>query len=410
VALSRSGRWLVFWSAFLGWMFAGLVMAIGTLAARTVVRSLGVEDEAEISRWFARCQAAFLLGAAGGGLLFGWLGDRFGRAKAMGWSIVWYSVWTGVTIWVETPLELLVLRAVACLGVGGMWPNGVALASEAWPNVSRPALAGVLGMSANFGLALLALLSFRWAITPENWRWVFAAGAAPVVLGVFVLAVVPESPRWLRERGAAGTKRPSAVEVLRGRLLWHTLVGIALSTVPFLGNWVGTNWAMPWADNVGGAADPTLKSWTQFLRSAGGALGSVTGGWLASLVGRRSAYFLISLASLGSSAYLFWCLTPLDDSFLVWVFVMGFSGTVYFGWLPLYLPELFPTRVRATGTGVTFNFGRIATAFAALWAGEIAHAFGGDYARIGQITCLVYVVAMLLAFAAPDTSRREMAE
>jgi MFS transporter, SHS family, sialic acid transporter len=124
--------------------------------------------------------------------------------------------------------------------------------------------------------------------------------------------------------------------------------------------------------------------------------------------GRRLAYFLISLASLTSSFYIFHSLSPLNDSFLVWVFVQGFIGTVYFGWLPLYLPELFPTRVRATGTGVAFNWGRILTAGGVLWGGQLMLTVGGDYARVGQITCFVYVIGMIVICFAPDTSRRQL--
>ena len=132
------------------------------------------------------------------------------------------------------------------------------------------------------------------------------------------------------------------------------------------------------------------------------------GGWLASRFGRRTTYFVVSLASLLSSIFVFWTLTPGAPGFLAGVFVLGFFGTVYFGWLPLYLPELFPTRVRATGSGVTFNFGRIVTAFGVLGAGQLMVAFDGDYARVGQVTCMIYVLGMLLIWLAPDTSKLQL--
>ena len=128
------------------------------------------------------------------------------------------------------------------------------------------------------------------------------------------------------------------------------------------------------------------------------------------MCGRRLAYFLISLASLTSSFYIFHSLSPLNDGFLAWVFVQGFVGTMYFGWLPLYLPELFPKRVRATGTGVAFNWGRILTAGGVLLGGQLMLTVGGDYARVGQITCFVYLIGMIVICFAPDTSRKQLDE
>jgi SHS family sialic acid transporter-like MFS transporter len=343
-------------------------------------------------------------------LLFGWLGDRIGRAKAMGLSILCYSILTGLTYFVQTPTQLVVLRFFACLGVGGMWPNGVSLASEAWSNVSRPLLAGLIGTSANLGFMLLAWVGMYYPITPDSWRWTFLVGAVPAILGIFVLAFVPESPRWLAN--AHSTKKESSAssitEIFQAPQLKYTLLGITLGMIPLLGNWGGANWLVPWAGKVGGDADPYLKATTQWTRSGGAALGALLGGWLASRFGRRTTYFFVSLASLLSSIYIFWYLTPNHPAFLTYTFVIGFFGTIYFGWLPLYLPELFATRVRATGTGVTFNFGRIIAAFAVLGAGQLMITFNGDYARVGQATCLIYVLGMIVICFAPDTSKAQL--
>jgi hypothetical protein len=103
-------------------------------------------------------------------------------------------------------------------------------------------------------------------------------------------------------------------------------------------------------------------------------------------------------------------LSPLDEGFLAWVFVQGFFGTIYLGWLPLYLPELFPTRVRAIGTGVAFNWGRILTAAGVLLGGQLMLTFDGDYARVGQVTCLVYALGMIVICFAPDTTGKRLEE
>jgi len=407
--LSTRQKLLCLVTAFLGWMFAGSVMVLIPLAGRAATIGMGEADEARVGQWFSWYICAFLLGAAAGGWWFGAMGDRIGRAKAMGLSILWYSLFTGATVWVANPMQLLMLRFVACLGVGGMWPNGVALVSEVWSDVSRPLLAGLIGTAANFGFVLFGLIASYVAIDPAHWRWIFAAAAMPLPLGLFVLLAVPESPRWKAGKcRASPTSRSPTAEVFRPPLLRRTIIGIFLGMIPLLGNWGGANWLVPWAGAVGGAADPFLKSHIQTIRSTGAALGSLIGGWLASFLGRRTTYFLISLMSLGSSIYLFWYLEPGMPGFLLWTFVLGFFGTVFFGWLPLYLPELFPTRVRATGSGVTFNFGRIATAAGVLGAGQLMLRFHGDYARVGQLTSLIYVAGLVIVFFAPDTSKHRL--
>jgi MFS family permease len=350
---------------------------------------------------------AFLIGAAVGGLIFGWLGDRIGRARAMGMSILWYGLFIGIVYLVETPARMSALIFLSCLGVGGMWPNGVALVSEAWPNVSRPTLSGLIGASANLGFMLNAWFASTYEVTVDSWRWMMIVGMIPgVILGVLVLVLVPESPSWLAGRSQAkkiATRTASPVrQVFSPPLLKYTLLGIALGTIPTMGNWGSANWTVPWADQVGA---PELKGHIQFMKSAGGALGALCGGWAATLLGRRLTYFLISLASLLISSYIFGYLNPLSPQFGSWVFAIGFSGTLYFGWLPLFLPELFPTSVRATGTGVSFNFGRILTAVGTIGTGRLMVAFE-DYARAGQITCLVYVLGMLVILLAPDTSKK----
>jgi MFS family permease len=369
---------------------------------------MGVTDEWLRGRWFSWYVCAFLFGAAVGGLAFGWLGDRFGRAKAMGWSVLTYSLLAGACYFVNTPEQMLVLWFLACTGVGGVWPNGVSLASEGLPGVSRPWISGLFGTTANLGLMLLAALNYWIPITVDHWRWVILVAASPAILGVIILSFVPESPTWLAKRWQPAIGEQSRLllgEVFRPPLLWYTIVGVLLGAIPLMGNWGATNWLVPWASQVQEqAGGHGLSASTQWTKSSGAAIGSLLGGWIANVCGRRTAYFLISLISLASSFYIFHNLTPVDDGFLTWVFVQGFFGTVYFGWLPLYLPELFPTRVRATGTGVTFNSGRVITAIGVLLGGQLMQTFDGDYARVGQVTCLVYALGMLVIFFAPDTS------
>jgi len=439
--------------AFLGWMCAGMHMSItqltgqaaavdlldrsGDLAAsrfqdlnrqvqsrrngQPFVSSLSESDLAQlknwkslVAQWFAWYQCAFLAGAAAGGLVFGWLGDRIGRARGMAASILTYSVLAGAAYLTQSPSQLLVVWFLACLGVGGMWPNGVALVAEAWSGMSRPMVAGVIGTSANVGILLLASVASKVAITPDNWRWVMLVGASPIVIGLLALVAVPESPRWLaaRREQSAGEQAPTPIgEVFRAPLLGITLVGIVLATIPLIGGWGSANWMIPWAGEAGEAAsppDPYLKARVGQARAVTGMIGSLLGGWVASLVGRRRSYFLVSLFALGIAQFVFWRLIPTDRSFMVWVAALGFFSGIYFGWLPLFLPELFPTRIRSTGAGVSFNFGRILTAVTIFATGALMEFFAGDYARIGKVTSLVYALGMLIIWLAPDTSRKQL--
>src|SRR5262249_8846776 len=140
-------------------------------------------------------------GAAAGGAVFGWCGDRVGRTRAMALSVLCYSLVTGMSYWCRDPVSLLALRFVACMGIGGVGPNGVALVAEGWPDVAAPPLAGLIGTAANLGFVALGLLGLWVRIAPDSWRWVLLVGAAPALLGLATLFVVPESRRWLAERG-----------------------------------------------------------------------------------------------------------------------------------------------------------------------------------------------------------------
>lgn len=411
-------------------MFAGVQMAISPLMSGPATinllwpeqsaKTLSDEQQAEVGKWFAWQNSAFLAGAATGGLLFGWLGDRAGRTKAMGASILCYTVVTGQMYFCKSPEQLLVLRFISCLGVGGMWPNGVALVAEAWSEVSRPALAGLIGTAANVGIVLMALAGVLFPVREENWRWVVLVGASPLPVGLFALAFLPESPRWLAQRALAHTQPPATplAEVFRPPLLWLTLIGICLSTVPLFGGWGSGNWLIRWAEQLG-TTDPSFKSWTQLSRALGGTIGSFAGGWVASKVGRRPAYFLISLACVLVSEYIYLGLNPLDKTeFLFWVGMVGVAGGLYFGWMPLCLPEMFPTRVRSTGAGVTFNFGRVLSAVGIFGAGLLVKHFldgtGGKgaavTAQVGAVTSLIYMLGMIVIWFAPDTSGKRMDE
>jgi MFS family permease len=135
----------------------------------------------------------------------------------------------------------------------------------------------------------------------------------------------------------------------------------------------------------------------------GAVLGSFFGARLAGMLGRRLSYFLISLGSTALTSGLFLFTAPLQPVFLPMVFAQGFIATLFFGWLPLYLPELFPTKVCATGSGIAYNVGRFATASGVFAAGMLVTWFGGDFARVGAVMGLIYSLGMVVVWWAPET-------
>ena len=492
-SISVSGRYIILVVAFLGWAYSGVHMSINGIVMRVATADLMQSDFAEagiaekssadnvdpeimeeydanasgtleagerakareaiLGQWFGWFTCAFLFGAATGGYVFGYVGDAFGRARAMAFSILCYSVFSLISSYAQSPTQLLLLRFVTCMGIGGMWPNGIALLSEAWATVSRPVVAGVMGTAANVGILIFALYTvLGHQVTSSDWRWTLLVGGYAIVLGAISFLFVPESPSWLAvQRGESSkSEKPGKVglgEIFKPPILQITLIGILLGTIPLFGGWGVSNWATAWASEVGDTAkqttlddkdqgegeegttvskpaskpDPILKSMTVVARSLPGSVSSLLGGALAVFLGRKRTYCLLCIGALICTQFLFRVDNPVDSrvlftismferdlkitEFLGWTFGLGFFSGFFFGWLPLCLPELFPTRVRATGAGVSFNWGRILTAFGVLLSAvALKQMFQGEYATVGKITGLIYVAGLVVIWFAPDTS------
>jgi MFS family permease len=412
--LSPRARYAVLAAAFGALLFDGLELGLMPLVSLSVSKSLlGAAYTPTLGGdWFARFTAALMAGAAIGGIVLGALGDRIGRTRAMGVSVLFYSVFAGLGAWVTTQEQMLILRFVVGLGVGGVWPNAVALVAESWPDKSRPVVAGLMGAAINSGILFLSQLAQLRPVTPDSWRWLFYIAGAPALLGILVLLFLPESPTWLASRGrAAGTKPPAPLrELFRPPLLRVTLVGILLGSIPLVGAWAASKWMIPWADEIGRAVRSDYKAVTQGWWAAGAILGSLIGAQIAALLGRRLSYFLISVGSFALTWAMFQMTAPLQASFLPVVFAQGLVATLFFGWLPLYLPELFPTAVRATGSGISYNVGRFATAVGVLAAGALFTSLGGSYARVGAAASFIYGFGILVIWLAPETNRQSLAK
>ena len=193
--------------------------------------------------------------------------------------------------------------------------------------------------------------------------------------------------------------------VFRKPYLGVTLVGIALATVPLFGGWGSFSWIIVWAGEIGA---PELKAHILQTRSLTSILGSALAAVIALQIGRRTSYFVAAFAALLISQYIFWFTLPTDEGFLIWVAFWGFFNGIFFGWLPFFLPELFETKIRATGAGVSFNFGRILTATTIFLTPTLKALSGGNHVHVGRATSLVFLLGMLAVLLAPDTSKRDM--
>ncbi len=408
--MSASQRYLVLITAFLALVFDGVELGLMPVASLSVSKGLlGSAFTPTLGGdWFAKFTASLMLGAAIGGIALGSLGDRIGRTRAMGVSILFYSIFAALGAYTQSQEQMLALRFLVGLGVGGLWPNGIALVSECWPGASRPLVSGAMMAGLNAGILLLSQLARLWPITPDSWRWVFQFAGIPALLGVFVMMVLPESPKWLASRGASKAAITPLRELFQPGLIRFTLVGILLSAIPMIGAWSASKWMIPWSDKLAGTGNAGYKAVTQGWWALGATLGSFAGAQLASWLGRHLSYCLISVATLAVTMAMFQFTAPLTASFHPIVFAQGFVATLFFGWLALYLPELFPTHVRATGSGLAYNSGRFATAAGVMLAGLLFTALGGDYPRVGTLCASIYALGIIVIWWAPDTASNEL--
>ena len=360
---------------------------------------------------------AIALGGGETGLFFGALftgpnADRFGRRPIFAYNMLLLAVFAGAQFLVQTAPQLLALRLVIGVLLGTDYVVSKALLTEFTPRAFRGRIMSTLSVAWAGGYTCAYFVGYALADAGfDAWRWMLVASAVPCLLILPLRLTLPESPLWLAGRGTRRKAPAGPVrELLRPPLLRLTIIGIVLGSIPMVGAWAASKWMIPWADAVGGAASSGYKGVTQGWWALGAVLGSFSGAQIAARLGRRRAYALISFGAAALTLAMFLGTAPLQASFLPVVFAQGFTATLFFGWLPLYLPELFPTRVRATGQGLCFNFGRIMAAVGTFYMGYLVALFGGDYGRAMAAITLIYLVGMVLIWIAPETKGKPLPE
>ncbi len=408
--ISNKAKILTLLAAFLGWMFDGMEMGIFPLIARPALMEMqapgAVFDEGFVQVWMGIVTACFLIGAAGGGLVFGWLGDRIGRVRAMTYSILCYSIFTGLCYFAQEPWHLGVLRFLAALGMGGEWSLGVALVMEIWPARLRPLMAGIIGAAANFGFVIVGIIGIIWPVTPDSWRWLLLVGASPALLTFFIRLFVPESEKW--KHAVKGKNVQPLQEIFSAPLLSRTILATLFASIPLIVTWGIVQWIPLWTDMLAGPERPAAKGYSHFVVALGAIMGSLAAPLVGQKIGRRPTYFLLCAFSVAATYFLFIYVKEYGPLFIFATGLVGFFTASFFGWLPLYLPELFPTRVRATAQGLAFNAGRILAAIGAWNMGALMGFFDQSYARAGMAISMVYVLGMIVIWFAPETKGKPL--
>ncbi len=404
--LSRLQRTILL-VAWLGWVFDVMDTALFNFAKVPMMMEMlgpgrykleGPRVEGQIQTWF-------LIGWALGGLVFGLLADRWGRTRTLVVTILLYCALTGLTALCRTPGEVMVARFLSALGIGGEWAAGAALVAESLPNEWRAKAASLLQTAAAIGPVLAAVANI--GLAGMSWRALFLVGIAPAFLCVLIRARVTEPERgskvdsgnalsMLRELfGTPGLRRNVIVAMLLG------VVGVTgAGVIPF---WI-PNLVKEASVGMTEIAIRTRTSNATMAIHVGTLLGVFCFPALAERIGRRRAFGLFFMMSPIATALALWGGSEYNRLLVLLPVATFFSIGVSAGFV-LYFPELFPTRLRATGSGLGYNVGRIFSAPIPWLTGIVITAFNGSIAAGVLIAVSIYVVGLLTLPFAPETSR-----
>jgi MFS family permease len=398
-------QWRVLICACLGWaldIMDGYLYAIILFPAMSEL--LGTTESAVIGWYGGIVLSIFMIGWALGGLIFGPIADRYGRARTMALTILIYATFTGLSGIAGSWGELAFYRFVTGLGIGGEWAAGAALIAESWPEKSRTKAAGIMQASGGIGFFLASLLYLF--IGPYGWRWVFALGVLPAVVAFYSRRSLDEPDRWVKSKSV---KNPFPA-LFTGSVRKDVLVGTGLAVVATFGYQGALQWVPSWISAMLHAQGtksviPQVSLITTVL-NAGGIIGCLCFPFVADRWGRKTAlawYFLGALLSVPTT-FLF-----IDDFIpaLIVSPIMGFFAAGVFTGFAIYFPELFPTAIRATAQGFCFNFARFFSAGAPFVAGALIAAHGSFAPAIATIGS-IYILGLAVLIFARETKGRAL--
>lgn len=423
--------WIVLAVCALGWLFDTMDQHLFNLVAQKSIRTLlagrvpEAAMQAAVNSWRGAITAVFLVGWAVGGFIFGMMGDRIGRTRTLVLTISIYAAFTGLCGLVQTPLQYMACRFLTALGIGGEFAAGVALVAEVFPQRSRPMALGLLqALSAvgNMSAALIVLF-----LRDDHWRTVFYVGALPALLVLWIRRSVREPEGWseARERAAASGVRNemgSLREMFGDPVLRrNTIAGVLLALAGVGGMWGVGFWLKDLLDiafeplKLTAAQRSDYGAYAFLLQNMGAFLGMFGYAALSERIGRKPSMAIVFVLAFLAVQGTFWCVnSPL--SAMVWAPVMGTFALAPFSAYCVYFPELYPTRLRATGVGFCYNCARVLAALAPFTLGNLSGAFAREYGKMlgfrmacSAVAC-VYVFGFVGLLLAPETRGKPLPE
>jgi MFS family permease len=391
-------------AAWLGWLFDGLDMHLYVLiAAPFVAQLLDVSEKDETVAWYSSwIQAAFLIGWALGGGLFGRVGDRLGRSRTLMLTILTYALFTGLSFLAQTWWQLFIFRFLAALGIGGEWAVGASLLSESWPRRWREWMAAVLQTGVNLGVMLAGLAVFVLAAYPK--RTVFLVGVLPALLVLWIRRAVPEPEEW--QHASRHAAQPGFRDLFRGPIRRTTILTLLVCSLSLTAHWAFLFWYLQYLRQL-----PDLTPWSEAQKSqlvsqmvwlVTGA--SIAGNFFAALVARTFGYrraiaglclgyFLAMAATYGVGRE--------HDELWLGLAAIGLCQGV-FALFTMYMPPLFPTLLRTTGAGFCYNIGRIAAGLGTVFFGLFSQV--GNYRLALFYSAFLFLPAAAFAYLLPELS------
>jgi len=438
-------QWLVLLIASLGWVFDAFEGQIFVASMAEAMPSLvGTGTAAgQIALYNNIALGAFLAGGAIGGVVFGMLSDRIGRKKTLSVTILFYSIFTCLSAFSQEWWHLVGFRFLVALGVGGEWAVASALVAEVFPNRARAHAGGIFHATSVFGTYLAVAAGIfvignpavaAWAqgmgdtwlggmVDPATlpWRIGFAIGVFPALLIIWIRRSIHEPESWeaaqTRAREEPGEQMGALGDLFRGELLARTIMGVLLAAIGLATFWgahiYGKNMLQAAAKAQYALQDPaSLKRWEMlgmFLVTTGGGIGLVSFGPITHRLGRRKAFLLYHVGGLVSALLVFQVVrgvTPL----IVMLPVFGFLTLGMHAGYAIYFPELYPTRLRGTGTGFCFNAGRMVAAPILFAVGWMQAGLGMSLPTVASLLSLLFILGAVVLLFAPETRGQELLE
>ena len=432
-------HWFVLIVAALGWLLDCLDQQLFNIARVPAMRDLlDTQDIRVVSRYGGYATAIFLMGWAAGGLAFGILGDRIGRAKTMLITILIYSLCTGLSALSVGFWDFAFYRFLTGLGVGGEFAVGVALVAEVMPDRARPYALGLLQALSTVGNVTAAVISMGLGYLEQAgvlgnfdaWRIMFIIGALPAFLAVFIRRKLKEPERW--QAAAAGSKdkiKLGSYAELFGNPRWrkNAIIGVLLAFAGVVGLWGILFFSIDLIRSIlrktfeaQGLAPAIvagkLNLWAgiaSIMMNVGAFAGLYTFARFAERIGRRAAFAIAFTLAMFSTAFGFWFLNDFSDIFWM-VPLMGFCQFALFAGYAIYFPELFPTRLRSTGVSFCYNVGRFVAALGPLTLGYLTSEVFKDHPEplrpAGLALCSVFLIGLITLPFAPETKGKGLPE